>query len=56
MYGIDEVTKMWYYITKDDYLKYMTNEVGDVNRYLLHNGYSVKNIREERGVYIIEVF
>ena len=56
MYGIDEVNMMWYYITKDDYLKYMTNEVGDVNRYLLRNGYSVKNISEYKGAYIIEVF
>lgn len=31
-------------------------EVGDVNRYLLRNGYSVKNIREYKGAYIIEVF
>lgn len=47
---------MWYYIVKDNCLKYMTNEVGDVNRYLLRNWYSVKNIREDKGVYIIEVF
>lgn len=48
MYGIDEVSNIIPHITKDDYLKYMTNEVG--------NGYSVKNISEYKGAYIIEVF
>lgn len=43
MYGIDEVSNM-------------TNEISDANRFLLRNGYSIKNIREERGVYIVEVF
>lgn len=47
---------MWYYIVKGDYLKHMTPDISDTNRYMLKNGYSVKNIREERGVYIIEVF
>lgn len=56
MYGIDEVNNMWYYIVKGDYLKYMTNEINDANRFLLRNGYSIKNIRDERGVYILEVF
>lgn len=56
MFGIDEVNSMWYYIVKGDYLKYMTNDKSDANRYMLKHGYSIKNIREERGVYIIEVF
>lgn len=47
---------MWYYIVKDNCLKYMTNEINDANRFLLQNGYGIKNIREERGVYILEVF
>lgn len=56
MFGIDEVNKMWYYIVKGDYLKYMTNDISDANRCMLKRGYSIKNIREEKGVYIIEVF
>lgn len=47
---------MWYYIVKNDYIEYMTNEINDANMFLLRNNYSVKNIREERGVYIVEVF
>lgn len=47
---------MWYCIVKDKRLKYMTNEINDVNRFLLQNGYGIKNIRDGRGAYIIEVF
>ena len=47
---------MWYYVVKDDYLKYMSNDISDINHFRLRNGYSVKNIREDKGVYIVEVF
>lgn len=47
---------MWCYIVKDKCLKCMTNKINDANRFLLQSGYGIKNIREGRGAYIIEVF